>query len=180
MAARKKDRKLGRSYAFLKHRLLELPQSSLTMEVDFCPLPDIPGVECGFWLGLVVDHHDGSILISSIIEQPPTLDDVADLVAAAISTKVRCRPKVVLLRDNPEWEGLFPYLHQLKIDALVAEDLLYWDAKAEELMGWIKDRWPHWPKVTAEREKELAVSKTLYELREMAHWYLPMRQPKSK
>ena len=62
MAARKNERKLSRRYAFVKRRLLRLPQEPHGIEVDFCPLPDIVEDEYGFWLGLVVDQDTGFIL----------------------------------------------------------------------------------------------------------------------
>ena len=87
MTTRKNDRKLGGRYAFLKRRLLRLPQEPLTIEVDFCPLPHIPGIEYGFWLGPVVDRHSGSMLMETIQEQPPTVEDIADLLAAAMELR---------------------------------------------------------------------------------------------
>jgi hypothetical protein len=81
MAARKEHRELGGRYAFLKRRLLQLPQESLTMEVDFCPLPHNPGIEDGFWLGLIVDPHGGSMLMESRV--------------------YRCVPASLLARDGP-------------------------------------------------------------------------------
>jgi hypothetical protein len=55
MAAWKDHWPLVRRWAFLKRRLLALPQKPHSMEVDFCPLPDIVSDQFGFWLGLVVD-----------------------------------------------------------------------------------------------------------------------------
>lgn len=182
MAPRKENRKLGRRYPFVKQRLLRLPQESLAWEADFCPLPPIPEAGYGFWLGVVVDHHSGSVLMATITEQMPTEEDIADLLAAAMersATGVPCRPEGVLLRDNPDWEGLLPFLGQLGIDALVTENLSCWNATAEELIAWIKDHWSRRHKVLVETE-ESVVFETLFDLRGIAYGFVFFGQHEDK
>lgn len=60
MSKRNSGPRLSRRYAFVKRRLLRLPQESHGIEVDYCPLPDIVPDEGGFWLGLAVDHDTAS------------------------------------------------------------------------------------------------------------------------
>ncbi|MCY2987050.1 MAG: hypothetical protein NTY19_04180, partial [Planctomycetota bacterium] len=156
--------KLGRRYAFVKRRLLRLPQESHGMEVDFCPFPDIVEDEFGFWLGLAVDHDVGRILMTSILDEPPSAEDAADIMTRAMELshpKVSCRPKMVFLRDNPTWEATFPWLQQLGIETVVTEDLLHWDAKAEELMDWMRKHWSPWPELRTEIHEKLGIFTTL-------------------
>lgn len=127
MAARKNDRKLARRWAFLKRRLLRLPQEPHGFEVDFCPLPDIVEGECGFWLGLIVDHENGSILMTNIVDEPSSQENAAELLSRAMESshpKVPCRPEMVFLRDNLTWEPLFPFLERLEIETVITDDLI--------------------------------------------------------
>ena len=183
MASRKNDRKLGRRYAFVKRRLLRLPQQSHGVEVDFCPLPDIVEDEYGFWLGLVVDYDSGSILMTSILDEPPGAEDAADIVARAIENSHPngpCRPQIVFLRDNPTWEGLLPFLEQLGFATIITDDLLHWDAKAEELMEWMRKRWSPLPELRTEIHEKLSIFDTLGDLRSLAYEFLFFEQPKNE
>ena len=181
MAAWKDHWPLARRWAFVKPRLRQLPQESHGMEVDFCPLSDNVCDEHGLWLGLVVDHRFGLILMTSILDEPPIVQDLLEILSEAMECPLpsgRFRPEVVFLRDNPEWEQLFPYLGHVGIETVVSEDLLYWDAKAEELIEWLKDRWSDLPDVMMGGENDLAVSDTLLELRILGHEFLFFEQPK--
>ena len=113
MAAWKDHWPLARRWAFLKPRLLRLARESHRMEVDFCPLPDNVCDEHGLWLGLVVDHGLDLVLMTSILDEPPIVQDLLEILSAAMECPHRTgrfRPEVVFLRDNPEWEQLLPYL----------------------------------------------------------------------
>ena len=173
MTKRKAGPRLGKWWAHLKRRLLLLPQESFAVEVDFCPLPDIVDDEYGFWLGLVAHHEDGSILTHNIDQQPPNLDSIAHLLAGTMDCahpRPRRRPEAVLVRDDPEWLEMVPYLDELGIEVVVTEELLQWDARAQELMDWLKDHWSTWPKAELRPDK-LPISEALYDLREMSHWF---------
>lgn len=172
---------LARRWAFLKSRLLRLQQKSHKFQIDFCPLPDIVENEYGFWLGLVVDPGLDLILATSILDEAPIVQDLAEILSGAMQCPLSCgcfRPEIALLRDNPEWDQLFPFLGQVGIEVVVTEDLLSWDAKAGELIEWLKDRWLTRPDVVMKREDELTVSETLFELRILAHEFLFFEQPK--
>ena len=148
------------------------------MEVDFCPLPDIVDDEHGFWLGLVAHHQDGSMLMHTIDQQPPNLDEIAHLLAGAIDwphTDVRCRPEAVLVRDDPEWQVMVPYLEELGIEVVVTEELLHWDATAEELIDWLKDHWSTWPRAKTYPDK-LPIPRSLHDLRQMAHCFVLLQR----
>ena len=62
MAARQGKLKLGKGAgAFIKRRLLWLPQVDVERDADFCPLPEyLEGRS--LWLGMVVSRHEGLIL----------------------------------------------------------------------------------------------------------------------
>ena len=81
-------------------------------------------------------------------------------------------------RDNPTWEPLFPFLEQLGIETVITEDLLHWDAKAEELMEWMRKRWSPQPELRTEIHEKLGVFDTLGDLRGLAYEFLFFEQPK--
>ena len=117
----------------------------------------------------------------SILDEPPIVQDLAEILSDAMQCPLPSgcfRPEIVLLRGDPEWDQLFPFLGQVGIEAVVAEDLLSWDAKAGELVEWLKDRWSTRPEVVMRREDELTVYETLLELRILAHESLFFEQPK--
>ena len=171
--------KLSRRYAFVKRRLLQLPQQSHAVEVDFCPLPDIVPDESGFWLGLVVDHDVGTVLMTSVFEAPPTAEDAAEIITRAFECpfpRAASRPGRLLLRDNPSWEALYPWLEQLGIENVVTEDLQHWDAKAIELIDWMKQRWRPLPDFLAGVNEEFGIFTTLGELKSLTYRFLYFEQ----
>jgi len=87
-------------------------------------------------------------------------------------------PSGRLSSGQPEWERLFPYLGQVGIETVVTEDLLSWDAKADELIEWLKDRWSTPSNVVIQTDEEPTVAETLLELRILGHEFLFLRQPK--
>ena len=133
--------KLGKGSRFVKRRLSWLPQEDFVREADFCPLPENLGGH-DLWLGLVVSHHDGSVLAQEILEHVPDVNDLGRLLADAMERPLidqgRCRPKAFHLRDNPEWYELHPHLAQLGIEAVVTEELLRWDEVFADLIDYLK------------------------------------------
>ena len=142
MTRRQGKLKLGKGSAFVKRRLLWLPQEDLVREADFCPLTESVSGEHSLWLGLVVSHHNGSILAQEILEDPPDVNNLANLLDNAMQSPLtdenRCRPKAIHLRDNPEWEELLPHLEQLSIQVVVTEDLPAWDKTSGDLIGYLE------------------------------------------
>lgn len=140
MATRQAKLKLGKSSWFVKRRLSWLPQEELVREADFCPLPAVLGG--GLWLGLVVSHHDGSVVAQDILEHAPDVNDLATLLAEAMQRplmeQTRCRPKAFHLRDNPEWDELRPHLAQLSIEVVVTAKLLKWEEVFADLIDYLK------------------------------------------
>src|SRR5208282_5792641 len=89
---------------FVKRRLSWLPQNDVVLEADFCPLPEILGGR--LWIGMAVRQWNGDIQALEILEQVPTVNDLADLLAHAmqgpLSDEGRGRAESIHLRDNPE------------------------------------------------------------------------------
>jgi len=140
VATRQGKLRLGTSAGFVKRRLSWLPQEDLVREADFCPLPKVLGG--GLWLGLVVSHHDGSVVAQDILEHTPDVNDLATLLAEAMQRplmeQTRCRPQAFHLRDNPEWGALRPHLAQLSIEVVVTEKLLKWEEVFADLIDYLK------------------------------------------
>lgn len=178
MTKRQAGQKLGKWWAHLKRRLHLLPQEPFAVEVDFCPLPDIVGDEYGLWLGLVVHHQDGSMLLETIDEQPPDLERIAHLLAGTMQCaypRPCSRPQAVFFRDDPEWQAMVPYLKELGIETVVTEELPQWDAKAEAMIRWLQEHWSTWPKAKALPDN-LTMPKAVYNLGRMVHWFVPFQQ----
>ncbi len=57
-----------------------------------------------------------------------------------------------------------------KAGNLPTEELLHWDAKAEQLINWLQDHWSTWPKART-RPEGLPIPTVLYDLRQMAYWF---------
>jgi hypothetical protein len=140
VATRQGKLQLGKSSWFVKRRLSWLPQEDLIREADFCPLPEVLGGD--LWLGLVVSHHDGSVVAQDILEHAPDVNDLATLLAEAMQRplmeQTRCRPKTFQLRDNPEWDELRPHLAQLSIEVVVTDKLRKWEEVFADLIDYLK------------------------------------------
>ncbi len=135
---------LGKGQArFVKRRLLWLPQNDVVLEIDFCPLPEI--LSGRLWIGMAVRQWNADIQALELLEHVPTVNDLADLLAHAmqgpLSDDGRGRAEAIHLRDNPEWDELFPHLRQLKIEVVVTEALPKWDAVVAELIQYLQAKW---------------------------------------
>jgi hypothetical protein len=144
MATKRGTLVLGKGQArFVKRRLLWLPQNEVVLETDFCPLPNV--LDGRLWIGMAVRQWNGDIQASEILEHIPSVNDLADLLAHAmqgpLSDEGRGRAEGIHLRDNPEWEELFPHLRQLKIEVVLTEALTKWDEAAAELIQYLQAQW---------------------------------------
>ena len=131
------------SASFVKSRLLLLPQNDVVLEADFCPLPEILGGR--LWIGMAIRQWNEDIQALEILEHVPTVNDMADLLADTmqrpLSDNGYGRAEGIHLRDNPEWEDLFPHLRQLKIEVAVTEALPKWDEVVAELIQYLQAWW---------------------------------------
>jgi hypothetical protein len=118
--------KLGKSSAFVKTKLKQLKQGDDTWEADFPALPKSEGETETHYLGLVVANEQGNPLVCLPVDYTPNVNDLADLLAAAMRrpmTDSPHRPRRILSRGNPRWEELFPHLSQLGIEVSIQEEL---------------------------------------------------------
>lgn len=126
--------KLGKGSSFVKSRLRRYPQEDDVWEIDFQPVPDEENAE--FWLGMAVDQEVGVELSHEGLKSPPTVNDLARLIAEAIQRPIiegtRHRPATLFLRDDPQWEELLPHLRELGIELKCAETLPAWRQAAED------------------------------------------------
>jgi hypothetical protein len=126
--------KPGKGSSFVKSRLRRFPQEDDVWEADFQPIPDEEHVE--FWLGMVVGQEIGVELAHQVLDTPPTVNDLARILAEAIQRPIiegsRHRPLTVLLRDNPQWEELLPHLQELGIEVLTNDLLPAWSEAAKD------------------------------------------------
>jgi hypothetical protein len=118
--------KLGKSAAFVKTHLKQLPQDQGTWEADFRALPRPRGQSDTHYLGVVVALPNGDPLVYLPVEYTPTVNDLADLLADAMRrplTGSARRPQRLHLRGNPRWEELFPHLKELGIAVTLHDEL---------------------------------------------------------
>lgn len=114
----------GRSY-FVKSQLKRLRQEDDIWEADFFPVP-----QQGLWIGLVISHTDDFVFAHQTIEEPPTVNDLARLLAEAMRrplVEFSHRPRTLYIRERPEWGELLPHLKQVGIQVVYQDKLPKWD-----------------------------------------------------
>jgi hypothetical protein len=83
---------------------------------------------------MVLTQPDGFLRAEAEIEQSPTVNDLATLLAHAMKRPLvagHLRPRRIHLRGNPKWKPLFPALKELGIEVVIKTDL----PKVEEAFG---------------------------------------------
>jgi hypothetical protein len=117
--------KLGKRAAFVKGRLKRLRQEDETWEADFQALPKPVTQSQTHYRGMAV-APDGSLLADSHVEDRPTVNDMATMLAHAmrrpLAWKAR-RPRRIHVRGHPQWKELFPHLEELGIKVAVHREL---------------------------------------------------------
>ena len=86
---------------------------------------------------MVIEREFGGLLaMEDVPLPPPTVNDLANLVAHAMSRPLtegdRQRPAIIHLRDRPQWQELLPHLQQLGIELVLANDLPWFDKAVVE------------------------------------------------
>jgi hypothetical protein len=126
--------KLGKGSSFVKRRLRDYPQEDAVWEADFQSITHEE--HAGFWLGMVVDQEVGVELAHHVLDAPPTVNDLARILAEAIQRPIvegsRHRPSTLLLRDDPQWEELLPHLLELGVEVVKTNVLPAWQDVAED------------------------------------------------
>ena len=118
--------KLGKGSAFIKTHIKRLEQEEDTWEADFRALPKPQGQKETHYLGLVVALPQGNPLVFIPVEYTPDVNDLADLLAAAMRRPMTAdahRPRRIAFRGNPRWAEMFPHLNQLGIEVSVQNQL---------------------------------------------------------
>jgi len=115
--------KLGKGTVFVKTQLKRLPQHDEVWEADFRAMPKpIMQTETEY-LGMVVSTEDGWYLADQSIEDRPSVNDLANLLAHAMRRPLvghAHRPRRIRLRGHPQWRELFPDLEDVGIDVEVS------------------------------------------------------------
>jgi hypothetical protein len=138
MADSRERLKLGKGAYFVKSRLARLPQTDDEWQVDFQPFVRRPRRREQEWLGIVLSRTDDFLLAERFLEDPPTVNDLARLLADAMHRPLierPRRPRRVFLRDNPSWQELLPHLNDLGTEIVIRDDLPEWD---KEFRDWVE------------------------------------------
>jgi hypothetical protein len=129
----------GRSY-FVKSQLKRLRQEDDIWEADFFPVP-----QQGLWIGLVISHTDDFVLAHQTIEESPTVNDLAQLLAEAMRRPLVAfshRPRSLYIRERPEWAELLPHLKQVGIEVVYQDKLPKWDDAFGDLYAQVEGNGP--------------------------------------
>ena len=135
---------LGKGSFFVKTQLRRLRQEDDIWEADFFPVP-----QQGLWICLVISHTDDFVLAHRPIEEPPTVNELARLLAEAMRrplVEFAHRPRTLYIRERPEWVELLPHLRQVGIQVVCQDSLPKWD----DAFGDLYEKVPSgkYPKVT--------------------------------
>ncbi len=133
--------RLGKGVAFVKSRLKYLPQEDDTWEADFFPIPCSDGNRECVWMGMVLSHAHEYVLAQRTFEEPPTVNDLARLLADAMQRPMAersHRPQTLYLRAKPEWVELLPHLKQIGIKVVSQDALPKWDQTFGDLQAQVE------------------------------------------
>jgi hypothetical protein len=134
--------RLGKGASFfVKTRLKRLGQEDDTWEADFFPIPGSDSEHGGVWWGLVLSHSHDNVLAQLMLEEPPTVNDLAGLLAEAMRRPLvdfSHRPRCLYLRARPEWAELLPHLKQIGIQVVSQEALPKWDGAFGDLLAQVE------------------------------------------
>jgi hypothetical protein len=131
--------KLGKGASFfVKTQLRRLRQEDDTWEADFFPIPCSDAEHDSVWWGIVLSHDHDNVLAQRTVEEPPTVNDLANLLAEAMRRPLvdfSHRPRILYLRARPEWAELLPHLKQIGIKAVSQDTLPKWDRNFGDLQA---------------------------------------------
>jgi hypothetical protein len=126
--------RLGKGVAFVKSHLRRLPLGDDVWEADFMWALSTLNPRETVWVGLIV-HRDGWVVTERMMDQSPTVNDMAALLARAMQgpyDQDPRRPQIIRLRARREWQELHPHLAQLGIKVIAAPRLDQWDKAFKE------------------------------------------------
>src|SRR5262249_16620388 len=122
-------------------RLRRLGQEDETWEADFFPLPGSDSEPGGVWWGIVLSHSHENVLAQRTVEEPPTVNDLADLLGEAMRRPLAGfshRPRCLYLRARPEGAELPPHLKQVGIGVAFQDALPKWDQTFGDLYAQVE------------------------------------------
>src|SRR5438132_14312686 len=77
--------KLGKGASFfVKTQLRRLRQEDDTWEADFFPIPCSDSKHDSVWWGIVLSHSHANVVAQHMVDEPPTVNDLAHLLAEAM------------------------------------------------------------------------------------------------
>jgi hypothetical protein len=127
MPTARHELRLGKGATFfVKSQLKRLPQEDETWEADFRALPKPIKQSATHYLGMVLVPPHGYLLAESEIDQAPTVNDIANLLANAMRRPLALashRPRRIHVRGNPRWKELSPHLKEIGIEVVVQAKL---------------------------------------------------------
>jgi hypothetical protein len=129
---------LGKGVAFVKTRLRRLRQEDDTWDADFFGIPCSGGKHDSVWMGIVLSHGHDHVLAQRNFEEPPTVNDLARLLADAMQRPLAersHRPGTLYLRARPQWAELLPHLKQIGIKVVSQDALPRWDRAFGDLQA---------------------------------------------
>lgn len=132
--------KLGKSSAFVKKDLRPLPLTDAEFEADFFLDQGFSTKRRDRWMGMVIEREFGDVLaLKDVRLPPPGVNDLATLLAYAMTRpphyEDRQRPRIIHLRDRPQWQELLPHLRQLRIEVVLSDDLPRFD---DAVVDWMQ------------------------------------------
>jgi hypothetical protein len=134
--------KLGKGATFfVKAQLRRLRQEDDTWEADFFSIPCSDSEHDSVWWGIVMSHEHDKVLAQRMVEEPPTVNDLANLLAEAMRRSLAGfshRPRCLLLRARAEWAELLPHLKQVGIHAVAQDSLPKWDRNFGDLQAQVE------------------------------------------
>jgi hypothetical protein len=126
---------------FVKCQLKRLRQEDETWEADFRALPKPITQSVTHYLGLVLVPPHGDLLAMFEIEQAPTVNDLAKLLADAMRRPLALgshRLRRIHVRGNPRWKELSLHLKEVGIEVVVQKILPQVDDAYNEFVREIK------------------------------------------
>jgi hypothetical protein len=142
MADQPEKLKLGKGASFFVKALLRrLSQEDETWEVDFFPIPCSDAEHDSVWWGIVLSHAHENVLAQRLVEESPTVNDLAGLLAEAMRRPpvgFSHRPRCLYLRARLEWAELLPHLKQIGIQVVSQEVLPKWDRAFGDLLAQVE------------------------------------------
>ena len=141
------------SCAFVKRDIRSLPLTDAEVEADFFLDPKYSTKRKERWVGSVIQREGGAMLaLEEVPLPPPTVNGLANLLAHAMLRPWfgdRQRPRVIHLRDRPQWQELLPHLRQLGIEVVLGQDLPWFDESAIEWIQHENEQPPSTDKIEA-------------------------------